>query len=131
MRNPLLIGVGIFRGRPKPNIAVSGVPITRQHFSDILRPLRQELPIQSIASADEIEQVGAPRRFNLVIERIGEGSAKYSLSPPVLCLKSFGLLIPRDWIPPISVRRTATRMIPPLYLTTSLCPFFRVTKIAG
>src|SRR5437764_2764540 len=87
MRNPLSISVRIFRGRSKPNVRVSVAPIWGKHLSNILGTLRQQLPIQLIACANQIEQIRTPFRVDLVIEYVRERSAKHTLPALVLDLK--------------------------------------------
>src|SRR6266446_4966375 len=98
MRDTLLVRACILSRSAKPDVWISSIPIARQHLADILRALRQQLPIQPMAPADQVEQVGSPRWINLVVEHVSEGRTEHALSSSMLGLKFFNTFVPCDWV---------------------------------
>ena len=95
MTGPLTICPCILGRRSQPDVGVALAPIGWKHLPDVLRPLRQQLPIELITLADKREQIGAPLRVNLVVEDVCERCAEHALSPPVRTLEVCRFSIPR------------------------------------
>ncbi|KRQ97566.1 hypothetical protein CQ10_29280 [Bradyrhizobium valentinum] len=95
MRGPLPICATVLSRRSEPNIGVAFAPITRKHLADILRPLRQQLPIELIALADKREQIGTPVWVGLIVKHVGKRGAENALSATVNTLEVLRLSVPR------------------------------------
>src|SRR4051794_29214480 len=131
MRCPLLIGICVFGGCAQPDIRVTGAPISRQHFSDILRSLGKQQPVQLAALGNEFEKIAPPRRINLIVEDIGKRGTKHPLSSPEFRLEFWSSLVPSLRRVPVGSRGSPTRMVAPSHLTAPFRPLFRITEIAS
>ncbi len=68
----------VFDGGAQPDVRPTGTPIDRQTRGDELGSLRQNLPVQVRALADQIPQICPPGGIDFLIEHISKRAAKYS-----------------------------------------------------
>jgi len=130
MRSSLLVSARVFRCRAEPDVRIFVAPICRQHLANILRSLSQELPIQFIACANEVEQIRAPEGVHLIVEHVGQRRAEHALTPSMLGLEQPCPVVPCQGIAPVRFGSAAAGMIAPLDLTTPLRPFLCIAKVA-
>src|SRR5262249_1546648 len=73
--------------RTEPHVVAASQPVVRagasDHLEHIADALCEQKPVQIRREFDQVEQIAAPLRIDLVVEDVGERRAKHSLSATV------------------------------------------------